>query len=359
MGIVVTIMAGGVGTRFWPVSTKTRPKQFLRLVGERTLLQASYERAAALAPNERILVLTNESFVPEVRRQLPLIPAGNVVGEPVRRDTAGAVTLAALLAKARFGNPIMVVLTADHWISPLEEFTRTIDAGVELAAQTDEICTIGIPASYPATAYGYVHCPTLQPLKSGVAHGEVSSFREKPDMATALAYVESGEYWWNSGMFIWSVSTIMRELRANLPGHLGLLQPVVADGSAAELEAALADVFPRLPAISIDYAVMEKAARVHMVQSTFGWSDLGGWAALEDYLSDDQGNRCEGRLVAMDATENVVFCEDRDELVALLGVRGLVVVRSGGRTLIADKQRAEDVKKLVGLLEERGQERDL
>lgn len=359
MDTVVTIMAGGVGTRFWPVSTKMHPKQFLRLVGERTLLQASYERAAALTSHERILVLTNESFVPEVRRQLPLIPAENVIGEPVRRDTAGAITLAALLAKSRYGSPMMVVLTADHWISPLAEFVRTIDAAVELAAQTGEICTIGIPASYPATGYGYIHCPTLVFPEGGVAHGEVSSFREKPDLATAVAYVQSGDHWWNSGMFVWSVPTIIRELTANLPGHLSLLEPVVTGGSAAELEARLAGAFPQLPVISIDYAVMEKALRVHMVRSTFNWSDLGGWSALEDYLSIDQGNRCEGRVVAIDAAENVVFCEDRDELVALLGVHGLVIARAGGRTLIADKHRAEDVKKLVGLLEERGQERDL
>lgn len=359
MDTVVTIMAGGAGTRFWPVSTGARPKQFLRLVGERTLLQSSYERAALLTANERIIVLTAEGFVPEVRRQLPLLPSENVIGEPVRRDTAGAVCLAALVARERFGDAAMVVLTADHWISPLDEFVRTIESAVELATDLGEICTVGVAPSYPATGYGYLHCPALVPLRNGVAHGELSGFREKPDLATAAGYVESGEYWWNSGMFIWSAATIFRELEANLSGHLRILEPAVVGRPAGELEAALAEAFPRLPAISIDYAVMEKARAVHMVQSTFAWSDLGGWTALEGYLPEVQGNKCEGRVVAVDAAQNVVFCEDRDELVALLGVEGLIVVRAGGRTLVADKRRAEEVKKLVGLLEERGQEKDL
>jgi len=359
MDVVAVIMAGGVGTRFWPASTRARPKQFLRLIGERTLLQESYERASTLTSNNRILVLTSEDFVPEVRKQLPLLPALNVIGEPARRDTAGAVALASLVCRELFGDVVMVVLTADHWISPLQEFQRTIDAAVRLSLRTEAICTIGVTPGYPATGYGYLHCPQLLNDEEDIAYGEVSSFREKPDLATAAGYVASGEYWWNSGMFVWSVGTIMRELEANLPEHLRILEPAIAGKARSSLEASLAKVFPALPAISIDYAVMEKAKRVHMVRSTFAWSDLGGWTALEDYLPDEQGNKCEGRTIALDAVDNVVFCEDRDELVALLGVHGLVVARAAGRTLVADKRRAEDVKKLVALLEERGEGRDL
>jgi mannose-1-phosphate guanylyltransferase len=365
--MVVMIMAGGGGTRFWPVSTKQRPKQFLTLVGDESLLRASYERAASLVPAERILVLTNESFIAEVQAQLPELPAANIVGEPMRRDTAAAACLGALISRERFGDAVVAVLAADHWISPIEEFQRSLLAGARLASAHDTICTLGIRPAYPATGYGYIHAGAPQTDSVGVSSRPVIAFKEKPDAATAHEYLLSGTYWWNSGMFVWRVSTILAAIERFLPDHLASLERVVKGAGdvagAGPLTAAarpqLAGAFKSLPSVSIDYGVMEKADNVTMVEATFVWSDVGGWPALAELLDEQSGNMVRGRVIAVDAGENVVFCEDPEDLVGLVGVDGLIVVRAGHRTLVAGKSHAEDVKKLVNELEKRGQPWDV
>jgi len=350
--LAVVIMAGGAGTRFWPVSTERRPKQFLQLFGDRTLLQLSYDRVAPLVPPERVLVLTNAAFVPLVREQLPQVPAANVIGEPLRRDTAAAVALAALICRRRFGDVTMAVLTADHLISPPELFRRTLLSAAGAAGAAAALYTFGIQPTYPATGYGYLQRGALVLDDDGVAHYQLRRFREKPDAETARQYVDSGEFYWNSGMFVWRVETILDELRAHLPDHLRHLEPAVAaDGSDAWAEE-LRRAFAELKPISIDFGVMEKAARVRCVASTFEWSDVGGWLALEELLPrDGAGNVHRGQVRAHAASGNLVFCEDQDEMVALVGVSDLVVVRAGKRTLVVERGRTEEIKKLVQALE--------
>jgi mannose-1-phosphate guanylyltransferase len=355
--LAIVIMAGGAGTRFWPLSTEARPKQFLRLHGPRSLIQQSYDRVAALVPPERILVLTNARFVPLCREQLPELPEGNVIGEPLRRDTSAAVALAALCCEARFGDPTMAVLTADHLIGPLDAFQRCLGSAARAArASAGALYTFGVEPAYPATGYGYLQRGELVGEEDGVRHFKLRCFREKPDATTAQAYLDSGEYYWNSGMFVWQTRAILAELQAQLPAHLEALRTAL-DARGQPLDGdRLRAAFEPLRPLSIDFGVMERARDVRCVEARFDWSDVGGWLALEPLLARDAaGNaRPEGlRLRAHDATANLVFSEDPEELVALVGVRDLVVVRAGRRTLVVHRDHAEQIKQLVaGLSQE-------
>lgn len=354
----VTILAGGSGTRFWPLSTRARPKQFLNLLGGSSLLQESFRRALLLTTAERVLVLTNEAFLSQVREQLPELPPGNVVAEPLRRDTAAAICLGALLQERQCGGAVNVVLTSDHRIVPDEEFVRVMLSAARAAAVSSCLYTIGIRPRYAATGYGYLCRGPLLFDDAGLRHHVVDGFREKPSPELAQEYVASGRYLWNSGMFVWRNDVLLAELARCLPQHLSALAEACTAGLPTRH--VLLRAFEQLPAVSIDYGVMERAPDVRVVEATFEWSDLGGWPALRDYLEQDEaGNSCRGRVAALDATGNLVFCENRDELVALVGVSDLVVVRAGGKTLILPCSRAEELKRLVGFLDERGQGRDL
>lgn len=351
--LAVVIMAGGAGTRFWPLSTEERPKQFLTLVGENSLLQQAYERVSSTVADERILVLTNERFVDRVAEQLP-IPRKNIIGEPMRRDTAAAVALGAMLCRKRFGDDcVMAVLTADHHIYPLERFQRCLSSAVRGAEENvDALYTFGIAPTYAATGYGYLQIgekiETKSEADAGVNHFDLLRFKEKPDLQTAQSYVDSKEYYWNSGMFVWSIKAIMGELQRQLPNHLTHLATAIERDLCDDWPAALKASFEGLESTSIDFAVMENAAKVRAVVGDFGWNDVGGWLALEEYLdTDDNGNCFRGQMSPLDAKENLSFCEDPDEQVALVGVENLVVVRSGKRTLIVHRDRTEDIKALV------------
>jgi len=346
--LTAVIMAGGVGTRFWPLSTHEKPKQFIPLFDERSLLQKSYDRVAGIVPDERILVLTNADYTGLVTEQLPGVPAANIIGEPERKDTAAAVCLAALIAQKRFGNPVMVVLTADHLIEPVDRFQRTLLSAVRQAGSAAALYTFGIQPTYPAEAYGYLEVGEKSFEDDGIGHYRVLSFMEKPDAETARQYVDSGRYLWNSGMFVWSADAISAELSRHLPTHVRHLAPAVERLDSPDWQPALAEAFAALDRISIDFAVMEKARDVRCVAGEFDWKDVGGWLAIQEFLAcDADGNYTQGRVHALDARDNLVFCDQTQETLALVGVRDVVVVRAGTKTLIAHKDRLEDVKKIV------------
>ncbi len=346
--LAVVIMAGGSGTRFWPVSTEARPKQFLTLFGDRSMLQRTYDRVAGLVPPERVLVLTSARFTDLVAEQLPELPAGNIVGEPVPRDTSGAVALAAVLCRARFGDPVMAVLTADHRIEPAEAFHAALRSAARGARESGALYTFGVAPSYPATGYGYLESGQRLDADGDVEHFELLRFREKPDRATAERFLATGRHSWNSGMFVWTTAAIWDAIEAHLPDHARHLAPLAEADGTDRWEDALRAGFEPLPKISIDFGVMEKAAAVRMVRATFEWSDVGGWLALEEFLAaDEHGNTARGELHALDAAGNLVFCEDAAETVALVGVEDLVVVRSGPRTLVTRRDTAEQIKALV------------
>ncbi len=337
------IMAGGAGTRFWPASTEQSPKQLLTLTGDRSLLQLAVDRARALVPPARILVVTNALLADAVRAQLPELKHDNVIAEPSRRDTAAAVALATLLVRRR-GGQRLAILTADHLITPVEAFADVVrDAVAATEREPRSIVTFGIVPTYAATGFGYVEVDEAPSDEHAVLR-----FVEKPDAATAAAYVSSGRFLWNSGMFVFAVDAMIAALHTWLPLHLELLSGVIDDDSASPTFAA---AFAKLPKISIDKGVMEKHSPVLCVPARFRWSDVGSFPALAEHLpSDGKGNAHRALLHTLDAKDNVVWCEDASEEVAVVGVEGLVVVRAGKRTLVMPKSRAEDVKKLVEAL---------
>lgn len=339
-------MAGGAGTRFWPLSTEERPKQFLSLVSERSLLQMSFDRVRGLVPPEQVMVLTNESYEDLVAAQLPEIPRANIIGEPSRKDTAAAVALAALMTRHRFGEATMVLLTADHVISPLENFQAALREAIE-GCQQGGLYTLGIRPTYPATGFGYLQ--TGQSLKAGkLPHFQVDRFKEKPSQEVAEVFLENGNYFWNSGMFVWRADEILKEFSRNLPSHLEILRPVLPQMGTEQGRLELMAAFDRLERISVDYAILEKAADVRAVIPDITWDDVGGWRAVAQYLSlDGFGNRLHGSVWSEEANHNVVFSEDPEEKVLLLGVEDLVVVRSGRRTLVAHRDRLDSLKLAV------------
>ncbi len=349
--LVGVIMAGGSGTRFWPLSTPDRPKQFLTLFGDRSLLQLTFDRLTApggIRP-DRVIVLTSTEFTGLVREQLPELPPGNVVGEPLRRDTAAAVTLAAWMVRERFGDVPMLVAPSDHLVEPVDLFLTTVaSALLGLAREPQAIYTFGIEPRYPATGYGYLELGAPMGGWEGVVHHELVSFKEKPDLETAHRFLRDGHFLWNSGIFLWKAGTILEAIGRHLPAHRAAferlrLQP---DGLPAttELQAALEP----LARISIDFGVMEKESHLRAVRAGFEWSDVGGWLEVENaHQPDERRNRARGQVRLMDAEGNFVFSEDPDEVVALLGVEDLVVVRSGKRTLVARRERLAGLKALV------------
>lgn len=352
--MVVVIMAGGVGTRFWPLSTANVPKQFLNLFGRRTLLQESFDRISDMVPVERILVLTNRAFVSMVKEQLPEIPNENIIGEPMRRDTAAAVGLAAVLCRRRFGNPVIVTLTADHAIEPVDLFQKTVLSAVRKAAQGEALYTFGIEPTYPATGYGYLERGERIGDDQGIEHYKLCRFKEKPDFNTARRYVDCGKFYWNSGMFVWTADVIMKALEAYLPDHARVLSQAGALDQTSDWDHALREAFESIARVSIDVGVMEKAEKVCCVASTFSWNDVGGWRAFRACLPDDQAGNCfRAKAVTLDAKDNIVYCEDPDETVMLVGVKDLIVVRAREGMLIAHKDRVEDVKKLVEGMEKK------
>ena len=350
--LVIHILAGGVGTRFWPVSTDQRPKQFLKIFGDRSLLQQTYDRALKVASPDRIVVLTNRQFCGLVRDQLPNLPASNVIGEPFRRDTAAAVALSCLLAQKRHGNPVIAILTADHVIEPEEAFLASLHSAATWARRTGILYTFGIRPTTPSTGYGYLELGERVAEDGPILHHKILRFRGKPNLETAIEFVESGRYLWNSGMFVWTAEAMLRELALRSKVHLDSLGPVVSRRDPPDWEVELAEAFERLPSISIDFAVMEKASEVRTVAATFSWKDLGGWLSVEAYLDKDgEGNAFRGRLCTVDAHSNLAFSEDPEEIISLIGVDNLVVIRSGKTTLVVPKGRTEEVKVLVKKME--------
>lgn len=340
--LVFLIMAGGAGTRFWPWSTDRLPKQFLQFLGDKSLLQESYRRARDLTQPERVLVLTHENYRDLVAQQLPELSSEQILCEPCRRDTAAAVAYGALAVERRFGNPVTVLLTADHWIQPLEQFHQAIQEVYWGARQAPVLYTLGIRPTYPATGYGYLQLGERLFDERSLPHHRLVQFREKPAREVAESYLASGQYLWNSGMFGWQNRVILEQFSRHLPAHLDTLRPAV------EGRRPLGEAFSELGKISIDFAILEKAPEVRCVVPEFEWSDLGGWLALEPFLQRDEGaNVHRGRLFGHESHRNIVVCEDPEEVVALLGVSDLVVVRVGKKTLILPKSRNEEIKQLL------------
>jgi len=343
------ILAGGKGERFWPLSTSKRPKQFLALIGRKTMLGEAVDRLKGLIPPQRILVITNRAFVNAARAAAPAVPARNVVGEPVGRDTAAAIALGAALVGARDPAATFCVITADHVIGDTPRYQRTLRAALELASGDDVLITIGMKPTAPHTGFGYIEAGGAYRTVRGIAFRTARRFVEKPAAATARKYLASGRYFWNAGMFIWSVRALEHALRRHRPDLARLLDVLRRAAGRPGFAQILAREYARLEKISIDYALMEKAERVVVAPGTFPWDDVGSWPALGNHLPHDlAGNIVIGHGEALDARNNIVVSDRR--LTALIGVEDLIVVQAEGATLVCARDRAQDIKKMVAVL---------
>lgn len=345
----VVIMAGGRGERFWPQSRLRRPKHLLPIVGDTPMLAQTVERLEGLVNPEQVIVITNAEQVDAVREVCPMLPAGNVVAEPVGRDTAPAVGLAMELVRARDPEAAFAMLPADHVIHDGDGFRRVLGAAFEAATREPVLVTIGIEPAFPATGYGYIHKGEAWTEIGGLPVFRVQRFVEKPGLETAQEYLASGEYYWNAGMFVWTVDTVDAAFAAHVPTLHAALAKI---GEALSTNEPLADVlareYPGLEKISIDYALMEKADNVVTMPSAFDWDDVGEWPAVARHHEQDAvGNVVRGDGWVKDGGGNIVLSEDDGHLVALLGVDDLIVVRTTDATLVCPKDKAQDIKKLV------------
>ncbi|MFH0909486.1 MAG: sugar phosphate nucleotidyltransferase [bacterium] len=348
------ILAGGKGERFWPLSTSRHPKQLLSLVGDKSLLEQAVERLRGLIPPERVIVITNADLVEASRKAAPSLPPQNIIGEPVGRDTAAAVALGAALVKAKQHDGVFCVLTADHIIGDLPLFRGTLSAAFDIAAKEDVLITIGIQPTEPSTGYGYIEAGDIHRDHNGITFLRAKRFVEKPNVERANAYVASGNFLWNSGMFIWSVQSLAAGLRRHRPSLAHLLDQMAHVAWKPGFEATMAKVYQSLEKISIDYALMEKSDNILVARGVFVWDDVGNWAALKNHFPEDlNGNTVIGSCEQQDAKDNIVY--SKNHLTALVGVRDLVVVQADGVTLVCTRDKAQDIKKLVAKLRQAGQ----
>jgi mannose-1-phosphate guanylyltransferase len=347
------IMAGGSGTRFWPASRNETPKQLLKLVGDSTMLRQTFDRLDDLVPCERRMVVTNKRLVSATREQLPELSPDAIVGEPCKRDTAPCIGLSALLISRKDPEATMLVMPADHVIKPAAKFQAAVREAIELVeAAPGRIVTFGIKPTYPAEVFGYIH--RGERLGTAGSAFKVRQFKEKPDAVAAKKYLDSGEYYWNSGIFVWRTKTILDALRQRQPKMLAQLEKVVHSWDASSRNDVFEREFFAIDPVSIDYAVMEHATDVAVIEAPFEWDDLGGWQSLARMTDRDANNNAViGKHLGLDTTGTIVRGSD-DHLIVTLGLKDVIVVHTHNATLVADKHNEEQIRKVVKHLEEQG-----
>ncbi len=346
------IMAGGAGTRFWPESRADRPKQLLALSGERTMIQETVDRLDGLVPSERVLIVTAARMVEAMRRQLPSLPADSILGEPCKRDTAPCIGLAALLISRDDPEATMVVTPADHVIRPIAAFQRAISQAAALVdREPRRIVTFGIRPTYAAESFGYIERGAAL---DGPGLYEVAKFHEKPPVALAAQYLAAGNFYWNSGIFVWKARTILESLQQDAPEMLERLQTIVAAYGRPDFAETFDREFAAIRGVSIDYAVMEKAQGVAVIEAPFNWDDVGSWQAMARLRgADAEGNTIDGKHLGLNTTGTIVRANG-EHLIVTVGLRDCIVVHTPDATLVANRGDEESIRRIVKLLEERG-----
>ena len=347
------IMAGGKGERFWPKSRKNLPKQFLSLTNDgKTMIQLTVERIRPLVALEDIFIATNSDYKQLVKDQLPGLPDENILCEPIGRNTAPCIGLGAVHIAHKYEDALMIVLPSDHLIKCNDLFCQTLESACKAAESENNLVTIGITPNYPETGYGYIKMDKTK--HCGEACG-VERFVEKPDYELAKEYVSSGEYFWNSGMFIWKLSSILSNIEKLLPEtYTGLLEIQNAIRTPQQ-EVTLKRIFPSFESVSIDYGIMEKAENIFIVPGNFGWDDVGSWLAIERIRGmDDQNNTFTGNVINISSRDCTI--EAGDKLIAAVGLEHLVVVDTPDATLICDKNKTNDIKKILEQLRDMHQD---
>jgi mannose-1-phosphate guanylyltransferase len=356
------IIAGGKGTRFWPLSRSQRPKQLLTILSPKTLIRETADRVMALSGPKQILVVTVREQLAGLTKELRMLPKQNFLAEPEGKNTAPCIGLAALDVAGRDPNGIMIVLPADHWVANGAAFRRTLKAAVVLAIRQDSLVTVGIRPDYPETGYGYIMKGKLFNKTSGGGAYQVKRFREKPSLAVARQLMRQGSLW-NSGIFVWKASTLLKLMGRYQPALAAGLEKIkeAAKGNplgkpGAQLCKIIASEYKKMPNISIDYAVLEKAGsegKVLTLEADFGWSDVGSWAAVHRLMDHDQhGNAGNGKWLGLGAKNCLIHAPDR--LVVLLGIQNTVIVDTPDALLVGDLKRSQEVRELVEELKKKG-----
>lgn len=345
------ILCGGKGERFWPKSRRQRPKQFLQLFENRTLLRATSDRIRRLCPLDRQLFVAPEKFARLIKRELK-IGARNLILEPFGKNTAPAIGITAAILCRDAPEAVLIVLPADHWIEPEAEFHKAVRVAVEVAKR-GLLVTFGIVPKRPDTGYGYIEQGEELWSTNGQYVYRVKTFREKPDLMTAESYLRSGRFLWNSGMFVWRVDTIMESFARFMPDFHRMLMNLMQAGSRMR-RMLIRKIYDQVPAISIDYAIMEKADNTAVIRSQFEWDDVGSWLALERRLKrDEHGNAVSGLWFGVDSHNSIIFTDEG--MIATLGISDLVVARSGNAVLVASKKAVGDLKRLLEMIQQHPQ----
>lgn len=352
------IMAGGGGTRFWPRSRAKRPKQFLTLTGDRSLIQTAQDRIEANATLEHLWVITGDAYRAETALQLPGVSANHIVGEPFGRDTAACIGLGAALIAREDPSAVMIVMPADHVIEPVQEFRRAVHVAELMAEENPQaLITFGIMPTYPATGYGYIHRGQEVAHRQGITVFRVQGFHEKPKADVAERFFHAGEYYWNSGIFVWKVATILNYLRTLQPNLHTAVERIADAWLTPRRDEVLRREYEALDKISIDYAVMEHAKEVLVVQAPYHWDDVGSWQALERmHPQDAEGNTVLAAHCGFN-TRNCIIVGEPGRVIATGGISNLVIVQDGNATLVADRCDEKTVKELVDLLKKHGLEK--
>jgi mannose-1-phosphate guanylyltransferase len=354
------ILAGGGGTRLWPKSRNKSPKQFLKLTGKDTMMQVAAARVTKVVPWDHVIVVTNAKYIDEVREQLPQVPAENIIAEPKKKDTALAMLVGALYAYSKDPEAVVLNGASDHVVVNEQEFVRVMNAALEVASKGQTLVTVGITPNFPSTGFGYIKIgEDLEKLDRNLSVFKVASFTEKPNEATARAFISTGKYFWNANMYVWSAKALDEAFQKHMPEIYELTRPLL-NKKGQDFADALPEIYEAAPAISIDYAISEKADNLVLIPGDFGWNDVGDWKVVYELGTKDLSNNVvisdgsEAKSLSIKSQNNLVHTNGR--LVALVEVNDMIVVDTDDILLIAPKSRSQDVKKIVERLKEEGQE---